>query len=311
MGSYTQHLSWMVPVIAASCVTLFSFVALCTYCFKKSKEQAEEEEVEEAYKQDQQLMKERRSSDPHFKLQLPSREEHVTSLPGTPSRVPLQEPGFGNRSVRYGAMTPIMSPALTEHPVQPPSREFKGILKSREVSTVGFGDQAEIPQEPEPPSPDAKNENLGTIYFTLSYFAENLVLKLIIQKATGLPAKDISGTSDPFVKVLLLPDKKHKLETRVKRKNLNPTWNEVFTFEGFPHQKLVQRTLYLQVLDYDRFSRNDPIGEIDLDLSNVHFQAEPVQFTKQLRHCKRNPVSLCENCLCGFSLVSLPGACLV
>uniref|UniRef100_A0A8C0BWU1 C2 domain-containing protein n=1 Tax=Buteo japonicus TaxID=224669 RepID=A0A8C0BWU1_9AVES len=43
---------------------------------------------------------------------------------------------------------------------------------------------------------------------------------------------DFSGTSDPFVKIYLLPDKKHKLETKVKRKNLNPHWNETFLFEG-------------------------------------------------------------------------------
>ena len=45
-------------------------------------------------------------------------------------------------------------------------------------------------------------------------------------------------------------------------------------FLGFPYAKLVSRTLYLQVLDYDRFSRDDPIGEVglplgDLDLSKV------------------------------------------
>lgn len=51
-------------------------------------------------------------------------------------------------------------------------------------------------------------------------------------KAQELPAKDFSGTSDPFVKIYLLPDKKHKLETKVKRKNLNPHWNETFLFEG-------------------------------------------------------------------------------
>jgi len=115
-----------------------------------------------------------------------------------------------------------------------------------------------------------------------------------------LPAKDFSGTSDPFVKIYLLPDKKHKLETKVKRKNLNPHWNETFLFEGFPYEKVVQRILYLQVLDYDRFSRNDPIGEVSIpnkvDLTQMQ------TFWKDLKPCSDGSgsrgellLSLCYN----------------
>lgn len=42
---------------------------------------------------------------------------------------------------------------------------------------------------------------------------------------------DIGGTSDPYVKIYLLPDRKRKQETRVHRKTLNPTFNETFKFE--------------------------------------------------------------------------------
>jgi hypothetical protein len=110
-----------------------------------------------------------------------------------------------------------------------------------------------------------------------------MTLGLKIMKAMKLPAKDFSGTSDPFVKICLLPDKKHKMETRVKRKNLNPVWNEYFMFEGFPYNKLMQRTLCLQVLDYDRFSRNDPIGDVRLSLENLNLGPEPIVLCKELQ----------------------------
>ena len=303
MTPLTQHISWLLPVAVASIVTLFSFVALCTYCFKKSKDREnEEEEGKDVVKEE--ILKAPRYSDPQLKLPLPLREERASSVPSTPSRVPLQEPGFGKRRVEYGAITPSLSPVLTEHTVQPPSRDLTSFLKGSDASGDGLG-EVEIPAEPEPPAPGGRHEKLGTIYFTLRYFSEELVLKLLIQKATNLPAKDLSGTSDPFVKVLLLPDKKNKLETRVKRKNLNPSWNEAFTFEGFPYQKLIQRTLYLQVLDYDRFSRNDAIGEVELNLADIHLQEEPIPFVKDLKPCKRSPVSIIISGIFAFEILSI------
>lgn len=67
-----------------------------------------------------------------------------------------------------------------------------------------------------------------------------------LHQGKELPAKDLSGTSDPYVKVTLLPDKKHRLETKIKRRTLNPRWNETFYFEGFPIQKLQSRVNILK-----------------------------------------------------------------
>lgn len=75
-------------------------------------------------------------------------------------------------------------------------------------------------------------ENLGKIQFSIGYNFQEMTLTLKIIRAVELAAKDFTGTSDPYVKVLLLPDKKHKLLTNIKRRNLNPRWNEVFAFEG-------------------------------------------------------------------------------
>ena len=33
-------------------------------------------------------------------------------------------------------------------------------------------------------------------------------------------------------------------------------------YSDYPYEKITQRVLYIQMLDWDRFSRNDPIGEV-------------------------------------------------
>ncbi|XP_034032251.1 rabphilin-3A isoform X2 [Thalassophryne amazonica] len=145
------------------------------------------------------------------------------------------------------------------------------------------------------------SEKLGRIQFSIGYSFQNTTLTVKLLRGQDLPAKDFSGTSDPFVKIYLLPDKKHKLETKVKRKNLNPHWNETFLFEGFPYEKVRERTLYLQVLDYDRFSRNDPIGEVSIPLNKVEL-GQIKTFWKELKPCSDGSgrrgdllVSLCYN----------------
>ncbi|XP_042609249.1 synaptotagmin-7 isoform X3 [Cyprinus carpio] len=145
------------------------------------------------------------------------------------------------------------------------------------------------------------SEKLGRIQFSLGYSFQDTTLTVKILKGQDLPAKDFSGTSDPFVKIYLLPDRKHKLETKIKRKNLNPHWNETFLFEGFPYEKVRERTLYLQVLDYDRFSRNDPIGEVSIPLNKVEL-GQLKTFWKDLKPCSDGSgsrgdllLSLCYN----------------
>ena len=56
-------------------------------------------------------------------------------------------------------------------------------------------------------------------------------LSVTVIQAADLPGMDMSGTSDPYVKVFLAPDKKKKYETKVHRKTLNPVFNETFTFK--------------------------------------------------------------------------------
>lgn len=66
---------------------------------------------------------------------------------------------------------------------------------------------------------------------------------------------------------------------------------------GFPYSKLVNKILYLQVLDYDRFSRDDPIGEVCLPLSDVNL-ANGETLWRDLQPCKGHAVSLIKSSRC-------------
>ena len=55
----------------------------------------------------------------------------------------------------------------------------------------------------------------GSLQFMLSYDDKADYLVVRVLSARCLPAKDFSGTSDPYVKVYLLPDRKRKHQTKV------------------------------------------------------------------------------------------------
>ncbi|XP_067876130.1 synaptotagmin-1-like [Heterodontus francisci] len=113
-----------------------------------------------------------------------------------------------------------------------------------------------------------EEEKLGKLQYSLDYDFQSGQLIVGIIQAAELAALDIGGTSDPYVKVYLLPDKKKKFETKVHRKTLNPTFNESFTFK-IPYSELGGKILVMSVYDFDRFSKHDAIGEIRIPMSSI------------------------------------------
>lgn len=117
--------------------------------------------------------------------------------------------------------------------------------------------------------------NLGKLFFTVRYSFEKNALVVTVNKCTNLPAKDNANkSSDPYVKLQLLPEKQHKVKTRVLRRTCNPVYDEDFTFYGVHFNQLPILTLHFVVLSFDRYSRDDVVGEVmveleGLDLSNT------------------------------------------
>ncbi|WKX97003.1 hypothetical protein Q1695_013007 [Nippostrongylus brasiliensis] len=93
---------------------------------------------------------------------------------------------------------------------------------------------------------------LGRIQYKLDYDFQQGQLSVTVIQAEDLPGMDMSGTSDPYVKLYLLPEKKKKVETKVHRKTLNPVFNETFIFK-VAFNEITAKTLVLI-----------PLGKIDL-----------------------------------------------
>ncbi|KAG8257221.1 Synaptotagmin-9 [Homalodisca vitripennis] len=112
-------------------------------------------------------------------------------------------------------------------------------------------------------SDNVEMEYCGKLHFALKFDSEMDALFVKVLEARDLPIKDVTGSSDPYVKVYLLPDRKKKFQTKVHRKNLNPVFNETFIF-SVTYEELRTRYLQFSVYDFDRFSRHDLIGQVVL-----------------------------------------------
>ncbi|XP_036416668.1 synaptotagmin Va [Colossoma macropomum] len=143
------------------------------------------------------------------------------------------------------------------------------------------GEEEEGTEEAKPEEGEEKEQEFfGKLEYTLDYnFTDNQLIVGILQ-AQDLPAMDIGGTSDPYVKVYMLPDKKKKFETKVQRKNLCPVFNETFIFK-IPFNDLAGQTLVLQVFDFDRFGKHDVIGEIKIPMNSIDL-GQPIHEWKDL-----------------------------
>lgn len=122
-------------------------------------------------------------------------------------------------------------------------------------------------------------------FYRLKYNAEKLSLQVTIVRCSDLPPKDSNnGSSDPYVKLQLLPEKQHKVKTRVLRKTLDPVYDEDFTFYGINPNQLQATTLHFVVLSFDRYSRDDVIGEVIHPLSGVDFEglAKQIEMAKEI-----------------------------
>ncbi|XP_052654823.1 synaptotagmin-15-like isoform X2 [Harpia harpyja] len=93
--------------------------------------------------------------------------------------------------------------------------------------------------------------------------SERLLVSLIKVRKLQPPADSCS----PFVKIYLLPDERSYLQSKTKRKTLNPQFDENFVFQ-VSSKMLLQRTLKFLVYHVDKQKKHHLLGQVTFPLKN-------------------------------------------
>ncbi|XP_042286896.1 synaptotagmin-like protein 2 isoform X7 [Thunnus maccoyii] len=113
----------------------------------------------------------------------------------------------------------------------------------------------------------------GSIQFAVNYIQKLGEFHIFVVHCRDLAVADTKkNRSDPYVKCYLLPDKTKlgKRKTTVRKKSLNPNYNEILRFKIIM-EVLKTQSLNISVWHNDTFGRNSFLGEVDLDLSEWDF----------------------------------------
>ncbi|XP_057310416.1 calcium-dependent protein kinase C-like isoform X2 [Hydractinia symbiolongicarpus] len=110
-------------------------------------------------------------------------------------------------------------------------------------------------------------EKRGRIHMKIKYLAkgnDSGELQVEIREAKNLIPMDPTGQSDPYVKIKLHPKKE---KTKVMKKNLNPVWNNSFSFRI--NKQDFDKRLRVQVWDWDMATKNDFMGSMSFGVSEL------------------------------------------
>jgi len=143
------------------------------------------------------------------------------------------------------------------------------------------------------PVDDGSNQYLGDICLSLRYVPSSGKLTVAVLEARKLKKMDITGASDPYVKLKLFDSKGKRIgkkkKTSVKSCNLNPYWNESFVFL-IDEMDMKRVWLDVTVCDYDLIGSGDPIGKVFLGWNQSKTYKPGFKHWKEVLENPRRPI---------------------
>ncbi|XP_034536870.1 extended synaptotagmin-1 isoform X2 [Notolabrus celidotus] len=136
------------------------------------------------------------------------------------------------------------------------------ILESKMVDLISAGTL--------PCAASGSGSGNGQVKLSLSYVSQERKLSVIVHSCRGLMAQNKDGV-DSYVSLMLLPDKSKatKRKTAVKKRDLNPDFNERFEYD-LPVDEIKFRRLSVSVKNNSAsFRSRDIIGQVQIQMAEM------------------------------------------
>jgi len=117
------------------------------------------------------------------------------------------------------------------------------------------------------------NKPLGKLRYKIRYETKTQKLHATVVECMHLKMKDLMRKSDPYVRVYLLPGTHMELKSKIVKNNLNPVYNDEFSFMLSP-DAVRKKTIVFQVYMPKMWYMDEGIGEIQIPLWLVDLDIE-------------------------------------
>lgn len=109
----------------------------------------------------------------------------------------------------------------------------RSILEANEADDSSAAEDIDERHKAEKTSTLKREQDYGEVQLSVNYDTTKNKLVVKVNQARGLINTDKDSVSDPYVRFLMLPDRKKrsKRKTRVIKDSLSPQWDEVFEFD--------------------------------------------------------------------------------
>ena len=121
----------------------------------------------------------------------------------------------------------------------------------------------------------------GKLCFTTQYFPDKKKLEVMVIRAFDLGRRKEHNELNPFLRLYLLPGKRQKQHTRVKRRTKEPYFNEKRFFYDLAQEDLTSNRLKLKAYSREAIAKNELLGEAEIALSSLS-QTEKESFNVDL-----------------------------